>query len=192
MVSGAVLAGGRSVRFGRNKALENFRGMRLIDIAVESLRRRCDPVLVVANELDLYFDLREAVLVQDVIPRQGPLGGILTALLFSPHDWICVKATDMPCLVPELIDRMLEAREGWDAVVPVLSGKYEPLLALYHRRCCAAVAEVLEGGGRKIVEFYGKVRVREFAEEEWRSVDPAGLSFQNVNTVEDLKRIEWS
>ena len=190
MLTGAILAGGKSLRYGRNKALEPFRGKSLIERAVESLRGLGDPILVIANDLVPYLHVR-ATLVQDVARNQGPLGGAFTALLFSPHDWVFIKATDMPFLVEELAKMMCALREGCDAVAPVLNDRAEPLLALYSRRCLAPIATALEKGERKVTSFYRKVRVRELPEKEWRKVDPEGLSFKNVNTPENLEELQW-
>ncbi len=185
MLTGAVLAGGRSVRYGRNKALEIFEGGRLVDRAVEALGGCCSPVFVVANDLKPYWTVH-ATLLRDIVPFQGPLGGIYTALLFSPNDWLVVRATDMPLFVPEMLERMLALTSGGaDAVVPRLGEKYEPLFALYHRRCIPAIADVLEGPHRNVISFYRKIRLLLFEEEQWRAVDPNGLSFRNVNAPED-------
>jgi molybdenum cofactor guanylyltransferase len=183
------MAGGESRRFGRNKALEPYHGRRFIDHCVVSLRPHCDPVLLVANDLSLYYDV-DATLIRDIIAHQGPLGGIYTALLFSPWEWVLVKATDMPFLVPELVTLLLQAREGGDAVVPTVGEHYEPLLALYHRRCLPAVADTLQRGEKRIIEFYAKVKVRTVSEAEWRPVDPHGRSFWNMNTPEDWEQLQ--
>lgn len=189
MITGAILAGGESRRYGRNKALEPFRGERLIDRGVAALRAFCDPVLVVANDLSLYQGVR-ATLVRDVFYRQGPLGGIYTALLFSPHEWVFVRATDMPFLHPKLSDLLMEAAtQDYDAVVPLCGDYYEPLLALYNRRCLQAIADVLERSEKMVVKFYKYIRVRNVPEKEWRTVDPEGISFKNVNFPEDLDKL---
>jgi molybdopterin-guanine dinucleotide biosynthesis protein A len=174
------------LRYGRNKALEVFEGQRLVDRGVEALRRVCSPVFVVANDLTPYLDVH-ASLLRDLLPFQGPLGGIYTALLFSPNDWVVVRATDMPLLVPEALESMLAlANPGdADAVVPLTGEKYEPLFALYHRRCIPAIADVLAGPRRNVISFFTKIRLRRLEEDEWRQVDPGGLSFRNVNTPED-------
>ncbi len=190
MITGAVLAGGKSVRFGKNKALQDLRGKRFIERAVESLRPFCDPVMVIANDLELYLDLG-VTLVRDIIPHQGPLGGIYTALLFSSSEWVLVKATDMPFLIPGLAASLIGAREGFDAVVPMLGDFYEPLLALYNRRCLPPIVRQLENPDeRQIVRFYRKIRVNGIPEEEWRKIDPDALSFRNVNTQDDLVEID--
>lgn len=188
MLTGAILAGGKSLRYGRNKALEVFAGKSLIEHAVLSLSGFCDPVLVVANDLTPYLPLR-ATLVQDVIRDQGPLGGIYTALLFSPHDWVCTKATDMPFLKADLVKMMGALREGCDAVVPLLNDRAEPLLALYSRPCLPSIVAAIERGEKKITSFYRKVRVRELLEKDWRTVDPEGISFKNINTPEVLDEL---
>ncbi|MGC9196555.1 MAG: molybdenum cofactor guanylyltransferase [Syntrophobacteraceae bacterium] len=191
MVAGAVLAGGRSLRFGKNKALEMFRGKRFIDLAVESLRPFCSPVMAIANEIAPYLD-SGALLVQDIIAQQGPLGGIYTALLFSPSEWVFVKATDMPLLIPQLASLIVEAARGdFDAVVPKVGEFFEPLLAVYNRRCLPAIARQLMGSdNRQIVAFFKKIKLRTITEKQWQEVDPEGLSFRNVNTMSDLAEID--
>ena len=77
-------------------------------------------------------------------------------------------------------------------VVPVRNGRWEPLFALYHRRCIPAIVDAVERGDRKIVSFYGKVKVKELVEKNWRAVDPEGLSFLNVNTPEEMDRLQWN
>ena len=191
MITGAVLAGGKSRRYGKNKALEVFRGKRLIEHGLEALRSFCDPVFVVVNDVGTYQHL-EATIIQDILPEQGPLGGIHTALLFSPNEWVQVRATDMPFFSAAVAALMCEVKDGYDAVVPECNGLHETLLALYHRRCIPSVASILEKGERKITALYEKVRVRTLREEEWRGLDPEGMSFVNVNTMEDMEKIEWS
>jgi molybdopterin-guanine dinucleotide biosynthesis protein A len=191
VLTGAILVGGQSRRFGRNKILEVFQGKRLVDRGIDALRPFCNPVFTIAGDLSLYRDLN-CTLIQDVMPGQGPLGGIHAALMFSPHDWVLVRAGDMPWLNPELIEMMLGLRGDSDAVVPVCNSLYEPLSALYNRRCLHAVARALEASERRIVAFYPKIKVRDLSEDEWRKVDSSGLSFKNINTPEDWGQLDGS
>ncbi|MBP8644844.1 MAG: molybdenum cofactor guanylyltransferase [Syntrophobacteraceae bacterium] len=191
MITGAILAGGKSLRYGRNKAMELFDGVRLIDRSVAALAPHCDPIFVVANNLTDYVGVN-TFLLRDLVPHQGPLGGICTALWFSPHEWVFIKAADMPILVPEVLTLMIGLKEDHDAVVPVHHERYEPLLALYRRRCLPAVTRALEGSDRKAFTFYRQVRVRFLQEIEWKAVDPDGLSFKNANTPEELAALEWN
>ncbi len=190
MITGAVLAGGKSLRFGTNKALQQFGDKRLLEWAVETLRPFCDPIVVIANEIEPYLELGVTVAL-DMIPHLGPLGGIYTALLFSPAEWVLVKATDMPFLVPEVASLLIDAKEGFDVVVPKLNDSYEPLLAMYNRRCLPAIARHLEVPGKhKIIGFFREIRLRTIAEEKWREVDPEAFSFKNVNTPSDMAQLD--
>ncbi|MGC9964551.1 MAG: molybdenum cofactor guanylyltransferase [Syntrophobacteraceae bacterium] len=190
MITGAVLAGGKSLRFGKNKAFQQYGGKRLLDRAIESLSPFCDSIMVVVNEIGPYLDTG-LMLAMDVIPHQGPLGGIYTALLFSPLEWVLVKATDMPFLVPEMASLLIESKDGFDAVVPKFKDNYDPLVALYNRRCLPAIARRLAmPDERRVIGFYGEIRLRTIAEEIWRKVDPDALSFKNVNTPSDLAELD--
>lgn len=191
MLTGAILAGGRSRRFGSNKALISVGGARLIDRVIDSIQTICDPILLIANDLKPYYDVR-AALVKDVIPHQGPLGAIYTALLFSPHEWVFVKATDMPYINLNVARKMYELTANCDGVAPVLDGRYEPLFALYSRRCLPAIAEILQSKERKVTSFYRKVKIRALQEAEWRAIDEEGRSFLNINTLEDWKKLPWN
>lgn len=191
-MTGAVLAGGKSLRFGKNKALEVVGGMRLVERSIASLRPFCDPVMVVVNDLTPYIELG-VPLVRDIVPHQGPLGGIYTALLFSEHEWVFVKATDMPLMVPQMAELLIGAKQGFDAVVPKIGDFFEPLFALYNRRCLPAIAKQLGASGeRQIVRFYKKIKIKSIPEEEWRSIDPEGACFRNINTPGDLTEIGWT
>ncbi len=183
------MAGGQSRRFGRNKVLEPFHGVPMIERAIAMVRPLCDSLLVVSNDLAPLSHL-QATLVRDVIPRQGPLGGIFTALLFSPSPWVFVKAADMPFLVAEVVAEMTRLRHRADVVVPLRNGYYEPLFALYHVRCLPFIQRMLEAGKRQIVKFYSQVRVRTLEESQWRALDPDGLNFENINTIEDFERLQ--
>lgn len=192
MITGVVLAGGKSSRYGRNKTLEVFQGERLIDRAVAMLRPQTETVLVIGGDLSPYYDVK-ATLLQDIVPHQGPLGGIYTALLFSPHEWIFVRAADMPFFVPDLFSYMARyVDERFDVIIPMWGDFYEPLLAFYSRRCVDAMARALQRQERQIVKVFKKLRVKSVNAGEWQKIDPEGLSFKNINTLEDMKEISWT
>jgi molybdopterin-guanine dinucleotide biosynthesis protein A len=190
VIAGAVLAGGESRRFGRNKALQTLKDMRLIDRAVAHLAAFCDPVMVVANDLLPYVDL-DALLVRDVIPRFGPLGGIYTALYFSPHPWVFVRATDMPFLEPSLAQALIALTQNprLDVIVLKKDQAFEPLMALYHVRCLPHIRRCMEADRRQVISFYRHVHVHAVEEPQWRAYDPEGVSLWNINTLEDWHRI---
>jgi molybdopterin-guanine dinucleotide biosynthesis protein A len=184
---GTVLAGGKSRRFGRNKSMERFRGERLIERQVRTLRSLFPEVMIVTNTPELYLDL-DATIVQDIIPGLGPLGGIYTGLLFAQGASIFVTAVDMPFLQPAVIRRMVELLPGHDVVVPRLEDYLEPLHGIYSSQCLAPIRRMLDRDELQVVRLFPSVKIAYLDEEEIRRLDPEGLSFFNINTPEDMAK----
>ncbi len=188
-MTGVVLAGGQSRRMGTDKALLPVGGRSIIQRIVEVLHGVFPHLLVVTNTPADYAFLGIRM-VADLLPGYGALGGLHAALFHAPTPLAFVVACDMPFLNPEVIRLLISEAKGWDVVVPRLGGHLEPLHAVYSRRCLKPLESLLEQGGRKLIDLYPRVRVREVKEEDVRSVDPQLLSFLNINTVEELKAIQ--
>lgn len=192
-ITAVILAGGRSRRLGRDKAIEPFVGEPLIRRVIRRASEAVSAsqvVVVVADSdraaaLPLDDDHLTAV---DVFPDCGSLGGIYTGLDATSTKWSLVTACDMPFLSAPLLAHMAALRYGVDAVVPVVAGRPEPTHALYNRRCLPAIECRLRAGQLKISGFFDDVDVRYVPEDEIRTFDPDLLSFFNINRPEDLDR----
>ena len=192
-ITAVILAGGRSRRLGRDKAVEPFDGepliRRVIRRASEAVSAR-HVVVVVADAtraVALPLDERHCTAV-DLFPDCGSLGGIYTGLEAAPTQWSLVTACDMPFLSASLLAHMTGLRDGVDAVVPLVDGRPEPTHALYSRRCLPAIESRLCAGHLKISGFFDDVAVRYVPESDIRRFDPDLLSFFNINRPEDLAR----
>lgn len=188
MISGVILAGGKSTRMGRDKAVLEIGGKRLIDRLVEGLQGIFPEVIIVANTPGLYDYLGVRV-VPDLIPGKGSLGGIYTATALANHPWAYVMACDMPFFNPRLIRYLASLTTDWDAVVPY-TDDWEPLYALYAKTCLPEMEGLIHSGNLKISRFFPSVRVRRVDGEEIRHYDPQGLSLFNANTPEEFARAE--
>ena len=190
-VSGIILAGGRSRRLGRDKAVEPFGGQPLIRRVIERVAPLTDEIVVVVadaargHSLPLDADHRVAL---DIYPDSGSLGGIFSGLSAAANDWGLVVACDMPFLNRRLLEYMLGLRGDYDAVVPQPGDFPEPTHALYSRACLPPIEARLQANDLKISGFFDDVRVRYLDEREVRQFDPQLLSFFNVNSPEDLAR----
>ncbi len=190
-VSGIVLAGGLSRRLGRDKAVEPIGSEPLVARVIGRLDTLTDETVVVVNSKARGDELPlppSAATVVDIYPDSGSLGGIYTGLTAAGNDWGIVVACDMPFLNTELLAYMLTLRQGYDAVVPVLSGYPEPTHAVYSKFCLPQIECRLKAGQLKISGFFDDIRVRFVSEQEVDALDAERLSFFNVNTPEDLKR----
>lgn len=185
-----VLAGGKNLRLGRNKALEIVGGKSLIERVVERLEPVANQLLIVTSQEkpDLPLTVRAEVLI-DVYPGKGPLGGIYTGLVSSRSSQSIVVACDMPFINTELLHYMIELSQDFDAVVPRLeNGMIEPLHAIYSRSCLADMKTRLENNELSITPFLNQLRVRYIEEVECRRFDPQLLTFFNINSQSDLER----
>lgn len=190
-ISGVALAGGMSRRLGRNKAVEEIGGERLIERVINRLSEvTSETVVVVAEEsraegLDLPDGVRTAA---DIYPGHGSLGGIFTGLSAACGDYGIVVACDMPFLNTGLLQFMVDLAPDFDVVVPRLNGRPEPLHAIYSKSCLEPIESRLKGQDLKIALFFEEVRVAYVDEEDIDLFDPDRLSFFNVNTQEDLDK----
>lgn len=189
--TGIVLAGGRSIRLGRDKVGEMLLGRSLLQRVVDMLAQATAEVLIVTAPGRPLPTIEAAVpwrRVDDVYPGQGPLAAIYAGLLAARYEHAVAVACDMPLLSVPLLRYLLSLRNEADVVLPVLGGLSDPLHTVYSRRCLDPMRRVLEGGWRRPVDFLGPVAVRYVAEDELDRFDPRHLSFFNVNSEEDLAR----
>lgn len=190
MVTSIVLAGGRSLRIGRCKAMEILHGKSLIEHVIERLKLLSKQILIVTsrNQPNLKTPC-EAEVVEDLYSGKGPLAGIYTGLLASKSPYNIVVACDMPFLNIELLHYMLEASQDFDAVIPRLEKeKIEPLHAVYCRSCLNTIRTELEHNRLKISQTLDNLSVRYVERAECQRFDPQLLSFFNINSQSDLKR----
>lgn len=181
MQAGFVLAGGRSTRMGRDKALLPIGGSTLIEHVAALVREAAGNVTVIGPP-ERYAHLGLPILA-DAIESKGPLTGLYTALSTSPADWNLLVACDMPGLTAEFLQSLLAAAEhaGKACLVPVTSQGLEPLCAVYHRRVAPFAARALHANLLKMQDF-----IRSLDLAEWPVTDPAIL--KNVNTPADLMK----
>jgi len=183
-----VLAGGGSLRFGRDKVEEQLGGESLLLRVVRRLAPLSAEIIVATGsggEARLPRGL-SAKTVADVYPGRGPLAGIHAGLLAAGSSHSLVVASDMPFLNRRLIGHMMEISDPYDVVIPRHGGLLEPLHAVYSRRCLKPIKAVLEEGENRIVTFFPRVNVRYLEETEIEPFDSEHLSFFNINSQADL------
>ena len=188
-----ILAGGQSTRYAARSAVTTDKaraviaGTPMILHLYRELARTCSEVRVVADKDDKYRDLHLANLV-DRRPDQGPLGGLHTACLDCPTEWLLLCACDWVRLETDWVTYLCDARHSRDEAVVIrqtIRGRerWQPLFALYHRDVAEAAAQRLDNGGGSMQDFIRTIRARAVA-------PPHGWArARNVNTPEDLKGV---
>lgn len=176
MLSGLILAGGRSSRMGRDKA-----GLVLPD--GRTLLQRQAEVLRSAGATSLFASVRPEttslpagmVPVFDARPDAGPLAGIAAGLRAAPAGLVLVLAVDMPQVGERHLRQLVELAGEGRGVVPVQAGQLEPLAAVYPT-ALADSADVALAGDRRAVHAWvrgeaelGRLRLWD-TQAEWAGV----------------------
>lgn len=144
--SAAVIAGGKSSRFGTDKAVACWDGRRLIDRQLDLLRALGPAGLFVSGRPGVDYQAGGAAVVLDAEPRRGPLGGLAAVLeaLTTPH--VVLLAVDLPTMTRQFLQGLLLRRRNAVGVVPRGAAGWEPLAAIYPREILPLVTRHLERG----------------------------------------------
>jgi molybdenum cofactor guanylyltransferase len=168
--TGFVLAGGKSSRMGRDKALLEWHGRNLLHHMQVLLRTVCDPVIVVGREE-----------LPDSIPGVGPIGGILTALQYSQTPFNIIIAVDLPFLTPQfLIEFHNHCRTSAKPLTACTTAAGFPLCLGLRSELRPAIAQYIESGNRSLAGF-----ICQTDHDEISGIDPR--LFININSAADYK-----
>lgn len=187
--STVIIAGGKSSRMGRDKALLQIGGRTMIEQIVAQTADLGGDQIVITNTPERYKYLGLPTF-PDVLPDKGALGGLYTAIHYAAQPYALTLACDMPFVNVPLLQRMLALAADFDAVIPRVNGEAEPFRAVYSKACLGPIRRALEAGQMRVISFFGEVRLRWLEEDEIDQFDPQRRSFFNVNTPEDLAKAQ--
>ncbi len=185
-----VLAGGRSSRFGWNKALQDIEGKSLIQWVVDCLAVFSTEIIIATargERIPCSSTVRMKT-VADVYPGKGPLAGIYSGLAASTCPTAIVVGCDMPFVSGGLLEYMSRISPAFDVVVPVIRTRVEPLCAVYSKECLVPIRRLLEQDKLRPQDLFSMVRVRYVEEDEFTRFDREHLSLLNINSRADLNR----
>ena len=184
-----VLVGGRSSRFGRNKAFEDVGGKPMVLHVADRIRPVADSVALV-GPATVYGDLGLRV-VEDSVEAFGPVAGILAAVEDSAALWILVVACDLPNIRSQFLEMLFRRAESSsvDAVVPLAAdGREQPLCAVYNKSMVEPLRQAVESGVAKVSAAIGGAKLAYLLPPEYEAMDPSGEMLLNVNRPADLTR----
>ncbi len=185
-VSAVLLAGGNSLRMGRDKALLNIHGRPVVQVLAARLRTVTDEVLLSANDPSAYAFL-ELPTIRDLFDGRGPLAGLHAGMRHTLRPFTLVLACDLPGVPVLLLQRLIDRSTEYDAVVPCTSdGLLHPVCAIYNRTCLPIVEQNLMSGANQILAILGDPKLRVLrlnsAEGGFRDRD-----LININSPSDLQ-----
>jgi molybdenum cofactor guanylyltransferase len=177
--SGAVLAGGKSVRFGSDKARFVYQGKPMMQWVLDSLED-ADERFIIANKP---YDEFAPGVYPDLLPYPTPLSGIHSALVHAQHDWVAVAACDMPFLTKVYWSLLQGYCLDTRAVVIKREGRLEPLAAFYHRSLQHDIEAQLQQNQKAVHHFLQSIDVKIL---EATSLNVPPQTFDNINSLEDV------
>jgi len=178
-VTGVILAGGKSTRMGKDKALLPYNGKNLIDAPIEILSNIFPRIILSVKSADDLpgYSLEKIV---DQYSAIGPLGGIASTLKALHQKIFCV-ACDMPFLNEQLIQSICSFDDA-QAVIPVWQERAEVLHALYSPSLIPLFAQAIASGRYRITDALNTAIVKYIPQSD-------GRTFKNVNTPSDYEKI---
>lgn len=102
-------------------------------------------------------DKRRLSVVSDLYTDCGPLGGMEAAMRLYPSDCWLILAVDLPFYDFSRLTALLAAdTPEYDAVIPVINGRENPLAALYKGRVYEKIRTALADGDYRVRKIYNK------------------------------------
>lgn len=203
-VTGVILAGGKSRRMGKNKALLQLGEDSLIAHVIRRMRLVVDELLLITNSPDEFAHL-DLPMHADIFPNTGALGGVYTGLTHASHDTVLCVACDSPFLEPNLLTYLVSVLGEHDVVMPYTDEgvgvrnasrgdevriTLQTLCAAYSKRCLPIIASMLQESELRVHALAERAHIKHISPDIWQKFDPEGMSFFNINTPEDLDRAQ--
>ncbi len=181
-LTGILLAGGKSLRMGTDKALKELFEYPMIIYPLRMLRNFCTEILISAN--DERFNFLGHEVVADHIKNIGPIAGLYSCLEESSNFNNIAVACDMPFINGTLLRKMTRTSNDFDAIVPVLNNKPEPLYALYRKSILPKISENIQCRVYAIRELLQKANVCYMEVEKHETIE-----FFNINTLSEVSAV---
>lgn len=187
-VSGVILAGGLARRMhNQDKGLVPFKGQALISYAIKAMTPLVTEVFINANRHhDVYQQFGLRVIADQTDQFDGPLAGILTAMLAAKHAVLLVIPCDSPLVTTVHLERLLTARsvEDSDVAVAFDGERLHPVFLAIKTDLSTHLQAYLDRGERKLERW--------LHQHQWVAVDFSDVAgvFVNLNTLEELAALE--
>ncbi len=187
-ITGIILAGGQGRRMGNvDKGLQPFKGLPMAAHVMMRLGPQVGDLMINANQnLAAYESFGVPVILDVHAGFAGPLAGIHSGLTYAHTDFIVSAPCDVPLIPLDLVKRLSAAmaEQRSDIAVAKTGDQAHPVFCLLPTLLGEHLDNFLKAGGRKIDAWYATLNVAEVP------FDDCPDRFINVNTLEELKRLE--
>lgn len=178
LITGIVLAGGKSTRMGTDKGLIRLNGKPMVQHVLDPLARVCHRILVVSG--NPMYGMFGFELVKDETPEFGPVMGILSGLRQSKTERNLILSCDAPFITLNLLKQLVLLSDDADVVAASSDKGIHPLIAVYKRSCIPVFEQAVADGEHRLRTVLEQLKVEELKVENDELV-------RNMNTQADLR-----
>ena len=189
-ILGAVLAGGKSQRFGEDKSQVKLGDKLLIDYILLEIIEEFKEILVVSNSLIDFRKSEKITVIEDIKKNLGPLGGVLTAMKWikdnnKDYKWISTFPADTPFFKRSILQKFLQDIQPEESKLFFIKSNNtrHNIFGLWSIDLMDKLEEDLNKGERKVEVWANSIGVK-IINIEFQNEDP----FFNINTKEDLEK----
>lgn len=185
-ITGVILAGGKSTRMQKDKALLELNGKPFIRLISETLSEIFSEIIIVSNSGNKYGFLNLPV-TEDIYKNCGPLGGIHSGLTYTKND-IFVVACDLPLIDKELINSILHVTCKGEVTVFSINQIIQPLFGFFGISCLEKIRHDLESNKLSVQRFIQNCNSNVVPAEKILPTTRLSL-LSNINTFSQYKSI---
>ena len=186
----AVLAGGKSRRFGVDKSTTKLGDKTLIEHTISKIEKKFSEILIISNNQEIKVDKKNVFVLKDCIQGQlGPLVGVLSAMKWvetnnKKYDWVATFPCDTPFFDISIIDEIKRfSKKNNKKLYFLKTGKKRHnIFGLWSIQLKDILEEDINNNFRKVEEWANKIGL-ETININNKKFD----SFLNINTQEDLE-----
>lgn len=187
-VAGVILAGGLARRMNnQDKGLILYHGRPLVCYAIDALASAMSEIIINANRnIEQYGQFGRPVVPDQTASFDGPLAGILTAMLHTRAEVLVVLPCDSPLIRTEHVLKLLEARTDGDAEIAAAHDgeRLHPVFLALKTGLKDSLQDYLSRGERKIDRW---LEQHKLVLADFRATPNI---FTNVNTMTELAALE--
>ncbi len=184
-ISVGILAGGKSSRMGKNKALLKLENETFIKRTVKELGSFSEVLISAAGKGE--YESLGCKVVYDEHADIGPIEGIYQVLKAAKEDYVFICAADMPFIKKELVRYLAQfISSDTDCIVIADEDHIHPLCAIYSKRALKAAQELIEKGEYRVRKIFKLVNTK-YVSLSLSCLDKKVV--KNVNTKEEYKEL---
>ncbi|MTI33485.1 molybdenum cofactor guanylyltransferase [Xanthovirga aplysinae] len=186
-LTGIILAGGRSSRMGKDKALLSLNGKLFMEYIIEAIESLTSNIIIIGQEEE--YEQFGYPVYSDLIPGRGPLGGIYTGLYYSANSSNLILSCDIPCVTSDLLKYLFNKAYGYRVTVCSHQQKIEPLIGVYQKTCLPLLKDMLETNQLRLRDALKKLDAHYLHIGEHLSFYKKDL-FKNINTPQEHESLK--